>query len=155
MYGQRPAEGTNHKRAWSWPDYEIPTLDRSHLDDISTDAEVFDEFWAKFEGTDFDEKVSLIERAYDDPSLMEDADFVYEILNDLNKAATTISEREIFAGMVKRFVMKKHMPNDRQSFVDVRSLSGLSFSPQTLIKRRNYSPVCLFTYSSSKRRINF
>jgi hypothetical protein len=113
------------------PDYEIPTLDRSHLDDISTDAEVFDEFWAKFEGTDFDEKVSLIERAYDDPSLMEDADFVYEILNDLNKAATTISEREIFAGMVKRFVMKKHMPNDRQSFVDVRSLSGLSFSPQT------------------------
>jgi hypothetical protein len=87
------------------PDFKISPSDMSLVDDMSTDESedqnIFDEFWDKYETVDFDEKVSMIEEVYNNPSLM-DADFVYEILNELNKSATTNLERETYTNMVKR-----------------------------------------------------
>jgi len=94
---------------------QIPLRDMSHGDDLSLDddltfyddmpmdeeEEKYNKFWDKYEIANFNEKVSMIDEVYNDPSLM-DADVAYEILNELNNSATTALERKTYTNLVLR-----------------------------------------------------
>ncbi len=93
-------------------DTEFPTFDPSDFDDIfdevsdREDDNWDEDFWDEYEAAGFDQKISMLKKAFDNPDLMN-GDCAFEFFEGLNRSATTKADRKTFAKMVKKF-KKKH-----------------------------------------------